>query len=445
MPRPRPPLGPLVATPAGGSVSVRVGDQLEFSAAAEGATGYRWVVWGRPAGGGPTWTFVPAPEDAGWQQVRVVAEGAGGAQVTRTWNVGVVPAVAPEMVEVTPPAGVLRRAAGEQLSLRCGARVKAARGSDRLRFEWRVDDRPVHREEHAAAAAVSEIDVTSLEPGTNRVSVRVSEDDRTAAVEEWTIETTPPGVASAPPPTSPPHAVPPSLAPAPPVPPPTLAAVPAVRLVAAPGERSLECRVGDPLVLGVRLEPETPAATFEWTVDGRRARRGTASRFDYNPTSPGRHRLGVRVVVDGREVGSESWTVAVAEPTPPPLAAANPPSTVPSRSAGLDDEEVRRWLDDYARAWSRKDMDALRRMGQVRSAEEAEKLERYFRSVTDIRVDVRVRALHIEGDRASVEFERVDTVTDPAGRQQELRLPPLRKEIQRTPQGLRFADHRPPG
>jgi len=44
----------------------------------------------------------------------------------------------------------------------------------------------------------------------------------------------------------------------------------------------------------------------------------------------------------------------------------------------------------------------------------------------------------IDGERASVEFERTDTVTDPSGRRQELRLPAIRKEIERTPDGLRF-------
>jgi hypothetical protein len=32
----------------------------------------------------------------------------------------------------------------------------------------------------------------------------------------------------------------------------------------------------------------------------------------------------------------------------------------------------------------------------------------------------------------------MDTVTDPSGRQQQLRLPAMRKEIERTPEGLRF-------
>jgi hypothetical protein len=99
---------------------------------------------------------------------------------------------------------------------------------------------------------------------------------------------------------------------------------------------------------------------------------------------------------------------------------------------------VRHWLDAYARAWSQKDLGALRRMGQVRSAAEAAQLERYFTSIESLAVEVHVLGLTVNGERASVEFERTDTVTDPSGRRQQLRLPPMRKEIERTPDGLRF-------
>jgi len=73
------------------------------------------------------------------------------------------------------------------------------------------------------------------------------------------------------------------------------------------------------------------------------------------------------------------------------------------------------------------------------------RLERYFRSVDDLHVAVRVLALRLDGARALVELERTDTVTDPSGRRQELRLPPIRKQIERTPEGLRFTGDGAPG
>ena len=106
----------------------------------------------------------------------------------------------------------------------------------------------------------------------------------------------------------------------------------------------------------------------------------------------------------------------------------------------LEEAEVRTWLEDYARAWSRKDVVTLQHMGQVRSASEVERLERYFGSIDALDVEVRVLALRVEGEHAVVDLERVDTVTDPTGRRQQLRLPPLHKQIERTPAGLRFVD-----
>jgi len=64
----------------------------------------------------------------------------------------------------------------------------------------------------------------------------------------------------------------------------------------------------------------------------------------------------------------------------------------------------------------------------------------YFGTVENLRVEVHVRAVRVDGERAAVEFERVDTMTDPGGRRQELRLPLQHKEIERTPDGLRFVN-----
>jgi hypothetical protein len=175
-------------------------------------------------------------------------------------------------------------------------------------------------------------------------------------------------------------------------------------------------------------------------VDGRIVQDAPNPRFDFVQGKPGRHRVTVTAIVDGRPVATDAWQVAVVAP-PPPDAAQGVPSAPPEGASApgrLAEEEVRRWLDDYARAWSRKDVGTLQRMGQVRSTTEAERLERYFHSIDDLHVDVRVIALRVEGGQAVVDFERTDTVTDPAGQRRQLRLPPFHKEIERTPGGLRF-------
>ena len=222
---------------------------------------------------------------------------------------------------------------------------------------------------------------------------------------------------------------------------------------------------GAALALSARVEPRTDAARYRWAVDGRVVQDGEAAHFEFMPIDPGRHRITVSARMGDREVGSGGWSVvarapvepAVPSPAPPPAGTAPPPLRPPPRNpppivqaarepdldAGppaLREDEVRRWLQEYAAAWSHKDVDALRRMGQVRGPSEIDRLERYFRSIDDLRVDVRVLTLHIEGNRAAVEFERTDTVVDPAGQRRELRLPPFRKEIERDAQGLRFAE-----
>src|SRR5262245_12293762 len=138
--------GALEVSPAAPRLSLVVGDSVSFTAAAEGAREFTWSVWGRVVSHDPVWVYVPAPEDAGWQRVQLDVVDASGARRTHTWEVGVVAAVPPEVVSVSPPAGRVEVPATGQLTLRCTARVLAARARDRLRFRWEVDDEVVRRE-----------------------------------------------------------------------------------------------------------------------------------------------------------------------------------------------------------------------------------------------------------------------------------------------------------
>jgi hypothetical protein len=277
-----------------------------------------------------------------------------------------------------------------------------------------------------AGSGVSELLLSRAEPGIHRIVARVSEVERVASLAQWTVVVTPSEPGSE----------------------------PTVRLVRAPGPRRIEPELGEKVPLTVRVEPEQGRVAYDWTVDGKPLQRSPTGHLDYEAVTPGRHRIDVTASVDGRRVGSEAWVVAVREPTPPPApsapAGATPPQSAPTAVAAarsareapatseLAEAEVRGWLEEYARAWSRKDVAALRGMGQVTSAAQAERLERYFESIGELRVDVRVLALRVDGGRAAVELERTDTLTDPAGHRKQLRLPPLRKEIERGPNGLRF-------
>ncbi len=564
-----PKLGPLVVSPAPTQVSVRVGESVRFTAAADGAVGYQWLVWGRPVSSAPSWSYTPAPEDAGWQQVSIEVTGRKGLRASRTWDVGVVKPVLPEIDALDPPPGSLALPPRASATFRARAHLPAARTSDRLVFEWTLDDRPILREEQPAEQAASEVVLPGAVAGAHRLRLRVTEDGRTASLADWTID-------AAPAPTRVVNVAPeeraapavPTVEPVPvdaPEPPPAAPSQPAPRLVRAPGARQIETQSGTPVVFETHVEPVDAPVTYRWSVDGKQVA-GKGGRLQYvmwttghrrvaltvalndktlgtdawevdvhpmgpstptarnlpelaplpemavvrvpadhelegelgrvlvlearvddapvayhwsidgqpvraepdgrlawEPARPGLHTVAVAIKGDRGAALHESWKVAVhaperaAPPAPPepaprlaPTAPATlvPPEPVPIARAmpsaatarqALDEADVRRWLAEYARAWSRKDVGALRRMGQVRSAAEAERLEQYFHSVDELDVDVRVLKLSVAGERASVEFERVDTVTDPSGRRQQLRMPPIRKEIERTPDGLRFS------
>jgi hypothetical protein len=577
-----PDLGALEARPATANLSVRVGERLDFAASAPGATETVWSMWGHAVATGPTWSYVPASQDAGWQQVTAEVRGRRGGRIVRTWDVGVVSAVVPEIASLDPPAGPLALAAGARPTFHAKARVTAARTSDRLAYEWTIDDRPLLRDEQPADDGASEIMLPPLEPGSHRLRLRVTEDGRSASVADWAIESaTREATATAElvGPELPSPLVGPELPPTPPTalareepvaspePPPSRPAPPA--LVPMAGARLLDGRIGEPLALDARVDTDAASVSRRWSVDGHPTTGGP--RLEWTPRQAGRHRIAVTVALGRRVIGRDAWTVEVrpVETTPPVVTAAVPPPTpvaavppppaptdlaplevvrvpeeveldadvdatiplearvatapaalvyrwqvdgrpvrggqngrlgfVPTRAgrhtvavvlevdgrprgraswvvraekapaapaptelvtatavsvpapvptlhreapapSTIEEGDVRRWLAEYARAWSRKDVDALRRMGQVRSPGEAAQLERYFHSIGALDVDVNLLSLTPEGTRASIEFERTDTVTDPGGRRQQLHLPPIHKRIERTPDGLRFAE-----
>jgi hypothetical protein len=180
-------LGPLRVNPAGDRLSLRIGERVQFSVAAEGAESVTWAIWGRPVSSGPTFSYAPGPEDAGWQHVTVEVTGRRRARALHSWDVGVVPAVAPEVVEVSPPLGRVALRAGEEVRFRCVARVPAARPSDRMQFEWTVDGEPRRRDEQAAGSGVSEFVLSEVEPGMHHLAARGGKDRAVSRV-EWTLE-----------------------------------------------------------------------------------------------------------------------------------------------------------------------------------------------------------------------------------------------------------------
>jgi hypothetical protein len=139
------------------------------------------------------------------------------------------------------------------------------------------------------------------------------------------------------------------------------------------------------------------------------------------------------------------------EPTPhrPPqdTRAARGRGTRPERTARAEgprgtSADVRRWLHRWAAAWNARDVDALRRMGQMATASDAEAVRRYLSQVSDLEVSVNLVEMREEGRRVVVRFIRRDRFRDPAGRLVEHESPPIEKVLLRTGDGFRVVHGR---
>jgi type II secretory pathway predicted ATPase ExeA len=203
-------------------------------------------------------------------------------------------------------------------------------------------------------------------------------------------------------------------------PPPTIVVTaPAVRPTSStlpraepPAEPPVEVAIAIPPPSPSREEPVAPSAPERLPPEVPIGREVTPARAEAPPPQ-------------------EEARVAALAPTlvPPPAA---PPS-------GLTDAEVRAFIDRYARAWHAGDVGELRRIGQVSDDAQAKALGKYFESVREFDVQVRILEMEGSGDRRTVRFTRRDTFRDPTGREVSKESPPIEKTIVRTPQGLRFA------
>jgi hypothetical protein len=354
-----------------------------------------------------------------------------------------------------------------RLSARVGKPTRfSAAAEGALGFSWFLSGRPMSREAAWAFLPRSE------DAGLQQVKVVIAGRDGTRVRREWDVVVV--------------SSVAPEL------------------LERTPSGAVLSVPEGSPVTLrcAARLPRSEPSdqIRFDWTIDGRGVQRdehpaaGGVSQLIVPAPTPGMYQVVARISEVDEAASLAEWTLVVerAEPVielaaaPPPAAQgpradgpiarrpepARGPEVVhlprerapfaiatepvqgtvvlagiaPERSAASPaganevEGEVRRWLEEYAQAWSRKDLEALHRMGQVQTPSHAERLRRYFQSVDEVRVEVNVVAVHVDGDRIAVDLQRTETVTDPSGDSQTLRSPLVRKHIERGPQGLRFTE-----
>src|SRR5262249_15687085 len=118
-------------TPPAGLVSARVGAPVVFSASTEPGAAVTWFLWSRPVSHAPSWSWVPATADAGWQHVTLAVE-RGGAPVHPMWDVRPAGALPPR-----PPRRTARGRGGRPPPLppRRARRGRASRRPPALRLD----------------------------------------------------------------------------------------------------------------------------------------------------------------------------------------------------------------------------------------------------------------------------------------------------------------------
>jgi hypothetical protein len=128
-------------------------------------------------------------------------------------------------------------------------------------------------------------------------------------------------------------------------------------------------------------------ARYEWRVDGE-LRPETGPRIELFEPWAGRRQVAVREIGDGGAAG-RTWQVDV--------------RAVPPSQAQVD-----AWLEEYRRAWERKDVAKLRELGSVESGGDPDALEEKLAARRDF--EVRLQNVRAESRERAVDlqFDRVD-------------------------------------
>ncbi len=98
-----------------------------------------------------------------------------------------------------------------------------------------------------------------------------------------------------------------------------------------------------------------------------------------------------------------------AQPLPPPVSVL-PPSTPTPAPARASEAEVRRVIEEYARAMQTRDLALYRALKPNLSAEDERRLREAFKNSRTDRVGITVESVDIDGDRAAVRATRQDVI-----------------------------------
>ena len=484
---------PLVVSPPGERLELRVGQRRVFSAVmAEPGTQVSWSLDGAPRGKGPQFELRPTAEFVGTHEVSVTAVAPSRA-ARHTWVVSVVAVGPPSIVRAVPEATTLRAPAGEPIAFELKADPAAL--TDAVTVRWSLDG--------VAVGEGPRLTVRAPASGSQRLRAVAASEYGGAAVREWQIVASADAKTVPPPPPAetevpidpelaeivrravpgqPPTVVPTMKKEQPPTvvpevtrqPPttvpivkkePTTTVVPIVKkeptTTVVPVVRKEPTTTVIPIVKKeptttavpvVRKEPTTtvvpvakkePSTTIVPVVKNEPPPTIVVAMKKEAPATPPSTApapLPKAAVVKPPPEKKPPERLA-AKPAPPPTIPPPPPALAPPPPAqsGVTEDDVRALMFRYEQAWRTRNAAELRRIGHVDTDAQEQALVKYFESTNDLEVAVHVLDLRAEGGRGIVRFTRRDHFRDPAGREVSKESPPIEKTIVRTPEGVRFA------
>lgn len=197
---------------------------------------------------------------------------------------------------------------------------------------------------------------------------------------------------------------------------------------------------GKMIVRGTGVDPQGRTVDRAWEID---VRGGAPTPATVSPPAAPRRPKPTRTVrTPPPAAAAPSETARPATELPldlDALAPKPPPAPAPSHAADTSGAaDVRGLLDRYATAYRERDVDALRRLGQVTSDGQAEQMRDYFDKTPELDVEVKILDVSRDGGKTKVRFTRRDRFKDPTGNEVSKETPPIEKEVVETPDGLKL-------
>jgi hypothetical protein len=264
-------------------------------------------------------------------------------------------------------------------------------GGDESDLVWRVNEREAGR---GGSFVLGRSE--SAAPGPRRVALVTRLGGRTETLASWQVEVQAPELAFA---------------------------------GSTPGTSRFERDVGAQVDFEAPVRPaDVDGLRYEWTVNGERASGASGSRYRLRTNSPGSYTVTVKASAPWGASIDKSWSLTVNKPKPTPA------PVVASRPGGAE-SELRDWISTYCGAFERKDTGKLLALGHLKTAAEAERLGEALSVMQNLKLSCTNPSIRVDGNSATVSFDRTDRWTDPRGNPVERTLPRITKALRREGSG----------